>query len=560
MSKSDLKPNESSQPTRRQLLRSVGALGAAGLLGTSTMGCSGSGKGLTAAPIRGASDKNSAVQGTNIYFGDFHNHTECGYARGSLKRSFKIARSHLDFFACTPHGWWHDIGTYENNIERKWLNGFKIVQRQYPEVIKLVTEFNMPGKFVAIAGFEWHSTNCGDYHILFPNTKDAEYTRCKTLKEFQKFAKSKGALLVPHHPANKIGHRGTDISLRDPEVSPVLEMFSEWGNAEHDRAPSPYVRHTEGSRWTQNTLQHYLKNGHRMGVVASTDDHLGFPGGYREGLAAIIADELTPEAIFDALRNRRCYAVSGDRIKMSFHCNGEMMGQELDYTRKRKLAINVEGWDQVDRVELLKNNRVIARNFPMDREPGADCWKEPVIFRFEYGWGPWPALDMTRVCDWDFEIFFEGGTILEALPCFQSGPLEENRLDEVVKQTKTGVHIRSFTALRQQFEDISTKAMVMKLNASPKTKVTIRTKTPTKMTLTKTFAELAKSNDMFFTGDFPKESAMLHRLTFADHWRTSFTVDDTGDGKQDDWYYVRVVQANEQYAWSSPIWVNRRKK
>ena len=104
MSKSDLKPNESSQPTRRQLLRSVGALGAAGLLGTSTMGCSGSGKGLTAAPIRGASDKNSAVQGTNIYFGDFHNHTECGYARGSLKRSFKIARSHLDFFACTPHG------------------------------------------------------------------------------------------------------------------------------------------------------------------------------------------------------------------------------------------------------------------------------------------------------------------------------------------------------------------------------------------------------------------------------------------------------------------------
>ena len=26
------------------------------------------------------------------------------------------------------------------------------------------------------------------------------------------------------------------------------------------------------------------------------------------------------------------------------------------------------GWDQVDRVEVLKNNRVIHRDFPMDRQ------------------------------------------------------------------------------------------------------------------------------------------------------------------------------------------------
>jgi len=30
------------------------------------------------------------------------------------------------------------------------------------------------------------------------------------------------------------------------------------------------------------------------------------------------------------------------------------------------------------------------------------------------------------------------------------------------------------------------------------------------------------------------------------------------DGKGVNWYYVRVVQANEQYAWSSPIWVEPR--
>ena len=75
------------------------------------------------------------------------------------------------------------------------------------------------------------------------------------------------------------------------------------------------------------------------------------------------------------------------------------------------------------------------------------------------------------------------------------------------------------------------------------------------MSLTQTFRQLAESNEMLFAGDFPKESAMLHRLVFADHYRTSFRVTDADEGKETTWYYVRAVQANEQYAWSSPIWV-----
>ena len=61
---------------------------------------------------------------------------------------------------------------------------------------------------------------------------------------------------------------------------------------------------------------------------------------------------------------------------------------------------------------------------------------------------------------------------------------------------------------------------------------------------------------MPFTGDFPKESAMLHRLVFADHYHTSYTLTDHGDGKDPTWYYLRAVQANNQLAWSSPIWIN----
>jgi hypothetical protein len=63
---------------------------------------------------------------------------------------------------------------------------------------------------------------------------------------------------------------------------------------------------------------------------------------------------------------------------------------------------------------------------------------------------------------------------------------------------------------------------------------------------------------MLFTGDFPKESAMVHRLVFGDHYHTSYKVTDTDEGRGLNWYHLRVTQANNQHAWSSPIWVEPR--
>jgi hypothetical protein len=232
-----------------------------------------------------------------------------------------------------------------------------------------------------------------------------------------------------------------------------------------------------------------------------------------------------------------------------------MMGRELDFSPERDFSMSVEGWDQLDRVELLKNNRVIKRDFPMDRIPGSGSWNNPVVTRFEYGWGPWPALDMTRVCDWIFTIRIENGRLESFQPCFQSGPLEEDRLDQVLSHDQQHIKLKSFTALRQQFEDYSTKAVAMKIRGGPETRITVQLESPARVSLTRSFSELAESNEMLFTGDFPKESAMLHRLIFQENFKSDFTFTDRDSGKQADWYYLRAVQANEQYAWSSPIWV-----
>lgn len=510
--------------------------------------------GVAGAAAAGAASKEA--QTFQTYFGDIHNHGNVGYAQGSLRRAFEIARNHLDFFAYTPHAHWNDIRHFEGNIEEKWINGFHVTRARWPEVLKMAREFDVPGRFVTLAGYEWHSTNLGDYHIIFPDL-NAELFTPNDLKELQAFVARRGCIMIPHHLSVRQGRRGANFAHCDPRVSPIIEIFSEWGNSEHDRAPFPFIRHTEPGRWTKNTLQYVLAQGKRFGVIASTDDHLGYPGGYGEGLAAILAPELTRAAIMDALRNRRTYAVTGDRILLSFTLNGQVMGRELPYVRDRKIRVSVTGWDQVDRVEILKNNRVIHRDFPMDRVAGPASWSKPVLARFEYGWGPWPALGITRTCDWDFTISLEGGTLDAVQTCFLAGPLDEDRRDRVLDRTGRSVRVRSFTALRQQLEDRSQKAVVLRMLGTPDTRITVALAAPVKASLQMTFRELADSSETLYTGEFPRESALLNRIVFNEHFETAFEVHDSADGKQADYYYVRVVQANGQLAWSSPIWVEK---
>lgn len=494
--------------------------------------------------------------GLKTYFGDLHNHANVGYAQGSLRRVYEIACNHLDFFAFTPHASWHDMQHFEGTIEDKWSNGFLVTRGRWPEVLKMAREFDKPGKFVTLAGYEWHSTSLGDYHVLFPDL-DAELYTPKELPALQEFAAKRGCIMIPHHPSVRQGRRGANFHHRDPKVSPLLEIYSEWGNSESDRGPYPFIRHTEPGRWTKNTLQYALAHGQRFGVIASTDDHLGYPGAWGEGLAAVLAPDLSRKAILEALFDRRTYAVTGDRIALRFTLNGNVMGRELPFTKERRIRVSVTGWDQVDRVEVLKNNRVIHRSYPMDKVTGSSSWAKSVLARFEYGWGPWPALGITRTCDWDFTCRVEGGYLDATHPCFLAGPLEEERRDAIVEQTGHSVRVRSFTALRQQLEDRSQKAIVLKMRGGPETKLTVTTVQPTKQTLTMKFADLAESSEVLYTGEFPRESALLNRIVFQENYETSFEVEDTGSGAQADWYYVRVIQANGQLAWSSPIWVER---
>jgi len=359
--------------------------------------------------------------GYSLYWGDLHNHNAVGYAQGSLERSIDVAQEHLDFFAFTGHASWHDMPNMPGDRHLKWVNGFKVHSDHWPKTRRLIQDANSTD-FVAVLGYEWHSSKFGDYCMLFADDQP-ELFLPDHVEKLLDFAAAKKALAIPHHVGYARGWRGANFDHFRQTTSPVVEIFSEHGCTESDRAPFPMIRHSNGGRSTANTIVPQLQKGMRFGFVASSDDHRGFPGAYGEGVVGIWADNLSRAALFEALRARRTYAATGDRIVLEVTLNGHPMGSELPATSHREIAVRVEGQDPLAMIELVRNGKVIERHFPEDtatpvKLPGrAKC-------RVQYGWGPWAALDLGRTCRWDMTLSLDRGKFLQALPCFQSAPFE----------------------------------------------------------------------------------------------------------------------------------------
>ena len=532
--------------SRRKFLAGVAGTGAVFSLQSGVMN----------ATAGSADVKDKVVQHSekNIYWGDIHNHNAVGYARGSLERSYDIARSTLDFFCFTGHSQWHDMPTMPQDKHLKWVRGFEVFKNNWEKAKQLANQYYQLGKFATFIGYEWHSSCFGDVCIIFPGSQ-AELVYINDIKELQKYAAERHAILIPHHPSYKQGWRGQNWSVLDTTVSPVAEVFSEHGNAESDHSDGRYIRHSMGGRSTKNTLQWLWEHGVKVGVVASTDDHLGYPGAYAEGLVAVYADSLTRESVMEAIKARRTYGVSADRIELNFRLNGHWMGQAVPHASNRKIHVKVKGKDVVKCVEVLRNNQVIYRDWPIDRSIHSSSWDKPVLCRIEFGWGPWADLNMARVCDWQFTLSVNNGKIISATPCFQSGPFDEKRRNKLTIVNKMLCEVSSYTSRKQAFEERATNSIILEIKGSAQTQLTLESTQPSKLSVSKSLKQLTQLNHIEFTGPFTSESLMLHRTVFSDNYETDFEFTDKSDSKKSDWYYVRVTQTNGSLAWSSPIWV-----
>lgn len=497
----------------------------------------------------------SVNESYRLFWGDLHNHNAVGYAKGSLERSIELAREHLDFFAFTGHASWHDMPQMPGDRHLKWVKGFEAHSKHWPRTRQLIREAGSKD-FVALLGYEWHSSHFGDYCLIFPDHEE-ELFLPDHVDKLLDFAEAKQALAIPHHVAYKQGWRGANWTHYRAGVSPVVEIFSEHGCTVSDRAPHPMIRHSNGGRSTSNTIEPQLARGLRFGFVASSDDHRGYPGAYGEGVVGVWAKDLTADSIFEALRARRSYAATGDRIVLDVKLNGQPMGSEMPAETDREIEVRVEGQDAISTVELIRNGKVIQRYFPEDRVSGSRL-RLPgrVKCRIQYGWGPWADLNMARVCPWDMTVRIEEGRFVNVLPCFQSAPFEEQLRDRMRVLSEKEIHLDSNTTREQCFAEDPTKAVILELEGDVNTVLSIQLRKPVEQVVKASLSELIEDNIVSFTGVFTSESYIVHRLLGpAEYAATIRWRDRRSPANHPDRYYVRVTQHNGHLAWSSPVWM-----
>jgi hypothetical protein len=223
-----------------------------------------------------------------------------------------------------------------------------------------VNQYHAPGRFVTFKAYEAGSP-LGHRNVIYatgdiePPLDRARFSSFHPQALYAYYGKRGDALMIPHHVKT-----WTDWSLHDPELEPVMEVYSCWGQSEHPGLDLWNKGITPGAgAWAA------FERGYRMGMIASSDNHVGMPGrsypGDRQahtpfpgGLCAIWAAELTRDALFQALRQRRCYGTTGARIVVRFLIDDRPMGSTIQPSAATVEArIEIRGTAPLRTVEIV---------------------------------------------------------------------------------------------------------------------------------------------------------------------------------------------------------------
>ncbi len=193
-------------------------------------------------------------------------------------------------------------------------NDFQITPEGWADFNRAFAEFDQPGRFVFLPGYEWSGNTAlgGDRNVIFPEEGRTIRRSCHALVEN-----------LDDHGTDALDARALHAALR-AEGKPVLcvpHVGGRYANLHfaHDRMLERAVE-THSDWGTFDWLLHDAFDvGARVGIVANSDGHKGrqgasHPGGSQfgsyGGLTCLLATELTRAGIFDALRRRHHYATS----------------------------------------------------------------------------------------------------------------------------------------------------------------------------------------------------------------------------------------------------------
>jgi len=305
-----------------------------------------------------------------LYWADLHIHGNLSDGTGTPQDIYHYARNvaRLDVSALTEHDHWGYLPLEDNDA------GWRAVRRT-------AERYNQNGRFVTFCGYEWTNWTWGHQHVLFADCGDAViWSWCNKksndpLKLWKRLA-GLDCITIPHHPGG--GPVPTCWKYYDPTFQPVVEVVSVHGISERMGQPGGiYAPEASGM------VQSALARGYRLGMIGSGDTHdghpaLGTPDMPPPGLAGIYAEDLTGQAILDAVRTRRVYATNGCRAILRFHSGRTPMGGVIalhDRAAPRRFQITIVGDAPIAQVTMVKNNRDVA-DLPGDGFLFSRSWQD----------------------------------------------------------------------------------------------------------------------------------------------------------------------------------------
>jgi hypothetical protein len=337
------------------------------------------------------------------FWGDLHGQTRATVGTGTIEEYFAFGR---------------DVALLDMMCHQ--ANDFQVTEDEWQRLRREIDRFHADGRCVIFVGYEWSgmTPGGGDRNVMFKgdvaslhrsshaevdDMRDAA-TDCFPVTElFRQFEGRDDVLLIP-----LIGGRYADIvGFHDPRLERVVEIYSDWGRFE----------------WL---LQDALANGYRVGFVANSDGHKGRPGashpgastfGAYGGLTCVLAESLTREAIFDAVRERRCYGVTAaQRIHVELTVNGLSMGAEARARGPVTIRGRVVGTGDLERIDVFRGLELLRTITPYRSSDVADS---P---RYRIAWAGSRVRGRDRLTRWDGSLELSAGHIVAAVPFAMENP------------------------------------------------------------------------------------------------------------------------------------------
>lgn len=388
-------------------------------------------QGLPQKPLPARLNQQAAARprnGYQVYFGNLHSHTS--YSDGILnpREAYRTAEGNgLDFMAITEH----------NHAAAGGSDGIYLTPELYEDLKKTAAEFSVPGKFAALYGQEFSTISKGNHMNVFNASTviDVASGDFKTLYEKWLPSHPEVKFIQFNHPNYEEdmgmgpGHAAEPPEDRrledlDHQNEAVLEarlsgqpiprgsnnMFNDYGYDDYQRnfsalvrASAPWLRTIEilngpgtspkpigkAQAYMEPDFLFYLNQGFKLAPTADQDNHYATWGSLHTGRTGVLATELTPAAIYEALQARRVFASEDQNLELVLQANGHFMGESFASAGPVECDISIQDRDEPDSGFLLQiyadqAGGETAKPIVQEQLPGG-------THSFHYSWNPPPG-------------------------------------------------------------------------------------------------------------------------------------------------------------------------